>query len=72
MQIDNLSDNNPLLSIFLILLGFTNFILADTTIEATYVWTFRILSLVSVICVILINRRNAWRELKKIFNNDRH
>jgi hypothetical protein len=59
---------HPAISIMLLLIGIVNYILADLTIDLAYTWIFRIFSLISVACIILINWRKAIQEFKKIFS----
>lgn len=60
-----------LVSILLFMFGVANFIIADIfasfSFEEFYVWCFRVMSLLSVTCVVLANWQKAGAQLKRFF-----
>ena len=59
--------DHPLASIFLILFGWIVNSLTSITAEEIWIWTFRVISLLSVLLAIAISWRKAMAEIKEIF-----
>ena len=55
--------DHSLVSVLLWVLSWIFLAIQDMTFESFYVWTFRILSLTSLLMIIVINRKKFWSEL---------
>lgn len=59
--------NNPFIQFIIWINGIILYLVSSQNIEFVYNWTFKIISLISVVMICVINRKKFIQEFKKIF-----